>query len=62
MAVQTGILIAFPQWRVRARLSTTVFLPVITTEALERAQARLLWACTLVSMVVVATIQVVSVL
>jgi hypothetical protein len=60
VAARTGILIAFPIWRIRSRPSTSVFLPYTSSEALERAQARLLWACTLVSLLVVATIQIVT--
>jgi len=60
VAARTGILIAFPRWRIRSRTSTFVFYPYLSSEALERAQARLLWGCTLVSLVVVAAIQVAS--
>ena len=58
VAAPASVVIAFPLWRVRHRASDSVFYPYLESQALERAQARLLWACTVASLLTVAAMQI----
>jgi hypothetical protein len=60
VAVRSAVVIPFPLWRVKSRASASVFYPYMESEALERAQARLLWACTAAWLLTVAALQILS--